>query len=60
MILPYNESMMTDPKTQPLPDGENPLIEEIKDSLLMRELMNEMFAEDEVTHEHGGTEPEGD
>ena len=52
--------MMTDPKNKQIPENENPLIEEIKDSLLMRELMSEMFAEDEVTHEHGGTEPEGD
>ena len=56
------ELAMTDPKEKARPEDEeeNPLLQEIKDSLLMRELMNDMFGEDEVTHEHGGTQPEGD
>jgi hypothetical protein len=41
-------------------DKKDHLVEEIKDSLLMKELISDLFEEDQVTHKHGGTEPERD
>jgi hypothetical protein len=51
---------MIDPKKKEGQETENPLIEEIRDSLLMREMMSDLFEEDKVSHKHGGSEPEKD
>jgi hypothetical protein len=45
---------------QPKPKKLLPMVSVPDDADLMAEEMQELFDEDRVTHEHGGTEPEAD
>ncbi len=46
----------------PVPEGrkEIPLVSVPNDGEMIAQEMAEMFEEDQVTHEHGSSEPEGD
>ena len=55
--------MEEDPKKKDIQEKQekkDQLVEEIKDSILMKQMISDLFEEDQVTHKHGGTEPEGD
>ena len=45
---------------QPKPKKQLPMVSVPDDADLMAEEMQELFDEDRVTHQHGGTEPEAD
>lgn len=48
------------PAASPEKRKEIPLVSVPNDRDMIAEEMAEMFEEDQVTHKHGGTEPEGD
>ncbi|MEX5214075.1 MAG: hypothetical protein NW703_07910 [Nitrospiraceae bacterium] len=45
---------------QPKPKKSLPMVSIPDDAEVMTEEMQELFDEDRVTHQHGGTEPEAD
>ncbi len=50
----------TSPSSTPKPKKEIPLVSVPNDKDMIAAEMAELFEEDEVTHQHGSAEPEGD
>ncbi len=49
-----------EPPKAPKPRKELPVVAVPDDDVVMAEEMAELFDEDKVTHQHGGSEPEAD
>lgn len=57
---PLNQPHDQEPAPEPDPRKEIPLIVVPTDREMIAEAMAELFAEDQVRHEHGSSEPEAD
>ncbi len=57
---PQQKRPPDDPDPEPEVRKEIPLVSVPNDGEMIAEEMAELFEEDQVTHEHGNSEPEGD
>ncbi len=58
--VPHQKPSQDEPELEPEARKEIPLVSVPNDEDMIAQEMAELFEEDQVTHEHGNTEPEGD
>ena len=58
--MPQQKPPQDEPDHKPESRKEIPLVSVPNDEEMIAEEMAELFEEDQVTHRHGDTEPEGD
>ncbi len=58
--VPQQKPSQDEPEHEPEARKEIPLVSVPNDEDMIAQEMAELFEEDQVTHEHGNSEPEGD